>query len=242
MSAVTESAKGTRFINAGLAFTSTFSAMVATDESMRHKSYQLRHDVYCAEKGFEPCRKDEVENDEYDQYSQHGLIQHNFTEEVAGTVRYVMPTLSSHLLPIEASVSDCITEPKLHPSRFSRHDIGEVSRLAVIPSFRKNGEKRAKDAEAMKLVSTSLYFVAGALAVANKRTHTYVMVEPRLARAMRLVGVNFTQIGDVVDYHGERAPFYINSKTFLSELTAASFDLYSFIEKDVNRSLTPLSV
>tara|TARA_A200000159_G_scaffold140041_1_gene141944 strand:+ start:22824 stop:23552 length:729 start_codon:yes stop_codon:yes gene_type:complete len=242
MSVVTESRARTGFTDAGLAFTNAFSARVATDESMRHKSYRLRHDVYCVEKGFEPCRGDLVETDKYDLYSQHGLIQSNFTEEAAGSVRYVMPTSSSQLLPIEASCSDAITELKLHPSRFDRHDIGEVSRLAVIPAFRKNGKQGAKEAEAMKLVSTSLYFLAGALAVANKRTHNFVMIEPRLARAMRLVGVNFTQIGDVVDYHGERAPFYINSQTFLSELTPASFDLYSFIEKDLRRSLAPLSV
>ena len=38
------------------------------------------------------------------------------------------------------------------------------------------------------------------------------MVEPRLARSMKFVGLPFEQIGPVVDYHGKRAPFHIEPK------------------------------
>ena len=39
------------------------------------------------------------------------------------------------------------------------------------------------------------------------------MVEPRLARSMRFVGLPFEQIGPVIDYHGKRAPFYIQPQS-----------------------------
>jgi hypothetical protein len=38
------------------------------------------------------------------------------------------------------------------------------------------------------------------------------MIEPALARKMSAVGLTFIKIGNVVDYHGKRAPFYIHAE------------------------------
>ena len=41
--------------------------------------------------------------------------------------------------------------------------------------------------------------------------HVYVMMEPRLARCIKFIGINFHKLGEAVDYHGLRAPTnYIN--------------------------------
>jgi len=44
------------------------------------------------------------------------------------------------------------------------------------------------------------------------------MMEPRLARNMGFVGIKFRQIGPVVDYHGRRAPYYINAELLHAHL------------------------
>ena len=46
----------------------------------------------------------------------------------------------------------------------------------------------------------------------------FAMMEPRLARHLRRFGIIFQQMGDVVDYHGPRAAFYISRKTLLTYL------------------------
>lgn len=44
--------------------------------------------------------------------------------------------------------------------------------------------------------------------------HVYVMMEPRLASSMKFVGIKFIQIGKPIEYHGLRAPYYINPEIF----------------------------
>ena len=59
------------------------------------------------------------------------------------------------------------------------------------------------------------------------------MMEPRLARSMRFVGIKFDQIGPVVEYHGKRAPYYIN----LNLLTKSLRPGFAKMLADILRSI-----
>lgn len=215
-------------------FSSYLSPVVANSEALREEVFKIRHGVYCEELGFEPVRENGQEKDEFDSFSYHCLIRHIRSENYAGTVRIVRPSESNHLLPIEKYCSNSISNQGLNPANFARRDICEVSRLAVPKQFRRrqidNHQGSAvgtinqdiyseTELRCFPFIAVGLYFAAAALALENEIKHAYVMMEPRLARSMGFVGIKFQQIGPVVDYHGKRAPYYINQKLLNTKLS-----------------------
>lgn len=206
-------------------FSTYFESDVSNSDESKEASFSIRHNVYAEELKLEPVTRDMLETDAFDSHSFHCLIKHRVSNIFAGTVRIIQSRNDSERLPIEVYCEDSITEDKYHPKHFARHDIVEISRLAVPAQFRKRqmdnfdgaavGAINESTYSEMELrcfpfIAVGLYLTASAVLIKNNVEHCYVMVEPRLARSMRLVGLQFEQIGPVVDYHGQRAPFLIN--------------------------------
>ena len=82
-------------------------------------------------------------------------------------------------------------------------------------------------------IAVGLYFAAAALALENEIKHAYVMMEPRLARSMGFVGIKFKQIGPVVDYHGKRAPYYINQDLLHTKLSPSFLKMLKDIRENI---------
>lgn len=196
-------------------------------EQHKHNSYQIRHKVYCDELHFEPINEKGVESDHFDKHSYHCLIQHKSSGQYAGTVRLITSSDQSEKLPIELYCREAIAKPELFPDNFARNDICEISRLAVPAEFRRRKSDDFDGAavgginkdtysetelRCFPFIAVGLYLSATSILLEKDINHCYVMVEPRLARSMRFVGLPFEQIGPVVDYHGKRAPFYIQPK------------------------------
>ncbi|GAB5380357.1 MAG: hypothetical protein Alis3KO_10090 [Aliiglaciecola sp.] len=198
-------------------------------ESQEHKehSYNIRHQVYCEELHFEPENEQKLETDNFDSHSYHCLIQHKSSGNYAGTVRLIVSNSASQQLPIELYCKEAIQRPELFPDNFDRNDICEISRLAVPLQFRRrkmdnfdgaaigliNKEVYSEtELRCFPFIAVGLYLSATSILLHKNINHCYVMVEPRLARSMRFVGLPFEQIGPVVDYHGKRAPYYIQPK------------------------------
>lgn len=215
-------------------FAQFLTPVIANTDFKKDLVYKLRHNVYCDELNFEPIREDGLETDEFDAYSEYSLIQHIKSRTYAGTVRVVSPSNDEQLLPIEKYCLDTITETEYSPTNFNRDDICEISRLAVPAAFRRRKADKFvgaatggindfidsdKELRCFPFIAVGLYFSAAALVMKLGRKHAYVMMEPRLARSMGYVGIKFKQIGPVVDYHGRRAPYYINSDLLMSTLT-----------------------
>lgn len=203
-----------------------FIASIATSEELRNEAFKIRYDVFAKELGLEPLNDTELERTPSDDYSLLCLMSVSETLESCGTIRVVSPYHEHQLLPIEEYCLDAITEQAYHPSNFERDEICEISRLAVPSTFRRrnfdniNGagignirhlDFYKKNSRAFPLIAVCLYISAAAIAITSGRKHAYVMIEPSLARRMSSVGLCFKQIGDVVDYHGKRAPFYIHA-------------------------------
>ena len=231
-------------------FSTFLEPVVAQSECLKAESYQIRHNVYCEELGFEPLRDDSQEKDEFDTFSTPCLIKHKGSGHYAGTVRLVKPKESHQQLPIEKYCLNSITHETLNPTNFERHQVCEISRLAVPKEFRKRVMDQYQGAatgvinqytysedelRCFPFIAIGLYFSAAALVIHNDIKHTYVMMEPRLARSMRFIGIQFEQIGPVVDYHGKRAPFYINPTLLYQNLRPSFRIMLDDIQESVNK-------
>ncbi|WP_189406181.1 PEP-CTERM/exosortase system-associated acyltransferase [Alteromonas halophila] len=232
-------------------FATYLSPVLAENDALRDEAYRIRHKVYCEELSFEPEREDRLELDEFDAFSLHSLIKHYTSGNYAGTVRIVRPQEEGQQLPIEKYCLSSITDDKLNPANFARHQVCEVSRLAVPKEFRRRQTDQYSGAatgvinqstysetelRCFPFIAIGLYFSAAAIIVNKEIDHSYVMMEPRLARSMGFVGIKFKQIGPVVEYHGKRAPYYINPGMLYENLSPSFRVMLKRIEESLERS------
>ncbi len=218
----------------------------------------LRYQVYCKEFGFEreedcPGHK---EVDEYDTQAWHCLLEHKPSGMAAGCVRVVHVDTHDPIgqLPMERHCVDSFFDSDWRPDRLDRDSICEVSRLAVHGMFRRrNGEAATPigDIEALKLspdqirvfpiLAVSLFVAATLLCVHYRKQHAFAMMEPALARILRHTGLEFTQVGEVVHYHGKRAAFYIDSGEAHESIrrSSALSELCGYVEPTLLRGPLP---
>jgi N-acyl amino acid synthase of PEP-CTERM/exosortase system len=231
-------------------FTQYFAFEIADTTELKEQAFKIRHQVYCEELKYEPIQANGFEQDQFDSHSSYCLIKHFSSDLYAGTVRIVNSSSERHeILPIEQYCLDTITELQYAPSNFSRDEICEISRLAVPSIFRRRqvdkfpgaatgtfNEKTysEKELRCFPFIAIGLYFSAASLALKSGKRHAFVMMEPRLARNMRFVGIKFKQIGPVVNYHGRRAPYYINADLLNKNLSSGFKTMLNRIQKTIN--------
>ncbi|WP_231730938.1 PEP-CTERM/exosortase system-associated acyltransferase [Lacimicrobium alkaliphilum] len=224
----------------------------AGSEALQATSFRMRHQVYCEELKFEPQRASGLETDDFDPHSYHCVIEHKPSGKFAGTVRIVYSKSADELLPIEKYCSEAISCDENAPWDFPRTEICEISRLAVPEQFRRRqmdkfkgaatgviNEESYSEAElrCFPFIAVGLYMAAASIALEQGINHCFVMMEPRLARSLRLVGIPFKQIGPVVDYHGERAPYYINRQVLLDSLPPGFKKLLHYVQHEISSQL-----
>jgi N-acyl amino acid synthase of PEP-CTERM/exosortase system len=221
---------------------------LANTEELKREIYRLRHQVYCSELKFEAEKPDGIEADNFDEHSVHCFVRHVATNRMAGTVRLITSANQEQLLPIEKFCSHSITDKEFAPWLFPRQDVCEISRLAVLSDFRRRqvdqfagaatGAINIKSYSETELrcfpyIAICLYLAAASTAFRTDKKHAYVMMEPRLARSMAFIGIKFKQLGEPIEYHGRRAPYYINREMFLSELSPGYRKLLASIEREL---------
>ncbi len=121
------------------AYHKTFKVVRADTDLMREKAYHLRHKVFVEENGWvNKAGLDRIETDAYDERAVHYLLIHRLTNEVAGTVRFVLPHEDNPKtsLPLQ----ECCDHPLLGIDD-KVMQLGEISRLCMAPFFR----RREKD-------------------------------------------------------------------------------------------------
>lgn len=233
---------------------------LANTTALKQEVYRLRHDVYCSELKFEDEQPTKMECDDFDTHSVHCFVRHVSSNRMAGTVRLITSASNEQQLPIEKFCSHSITDLEFAPWQYPREDICEISRLAVLKDFRRRqvddfagaatgaiNIESFSDTElrCFPYIAICLYLAAASTAFRTDKKHAYVMMEPRLARSMAFVGIKFKQLGAPIDYHGKRAPYYINRQMFLGELSSGYKKLLASIEReleysDKNRNLVEL--
>jgi N-acyl amino acid synthase of PEP-CTERM/exosortase system len=226
-------------LNLSSGFQRYFDIAPAVSDELQDQAYGIRHRVYCEELGFEPVREDRRERDPYDSRAMHVLVRSMKADRYVACARLVRvdPDDPSSLLPVEKACAHTIDRSILDPAQLPRDRIAEISRLAIVPEFRKRkGEQHTAiavseadfgkvDLPRFPYIQVSLYLGAIALAKHLGVETIFVLTEPRLAAHLWKLGVRIRRIGGPVEHRGERVP---------STMAVSS------IEENLPRSVRPL--
>ncbi|MCP5196320.1 MAG: PEP-CTERM/exosortase system-associated acyltransferase [Gammaproteobacteria bacterium] len=207
-------------------FSKYFQIQIVDTPDLLQKVHQIRYEVFCKEFHFE--REEDcpggLEQDDYDDQSIHCLIIHRSSNSSAGCIRLIQAREgdSQQLLPIERYCGASLHPGATHPSQLPREGLCEISRLAVSSIFRRRrGESESPAGTAQEavigneveyrtfpLLSLTLFLTVLSVATIARQRHSLAVMEPWLARQLRIMGFSFQQIGEIADYHGARAPFH----------------------------------
>lgn len=232
------------------AFLNYFDVDLVTSAEQRDQVADIRYRVYCEEFGYEPASAypNKRETDEFDAHSLHCLVTHRRSKFPAGCVRLICAS-EDHSLPLETNCLENVYVDYLDSLMGNARDnVGEVSRLAVDPAFRKRpgenhtriGEFDAVDCCHQERRTFSMISVAGVLAAVamsslEQRSEIYTMMEPNLPRLLRRAGIMALKAGDSMDYHGRRAPYYISTESSLANMRDDMQRFYAVIYQRLSR-------
>ena len=233
-------------------FDQSFCVIPANTAELREKVYQLRHQVYCEELGYEPLRASGLEHDAFDERSIHCLLFHNASQTYAGCVRLVLPDGqdSEEPLPFENSCGQALEWDFDPEGQTPRENYGEISRLAITANFRRrrseapSGDDSAdlldasadNDRRLFPSVALGLYVAITAMGLNQGLDGVFAMMEPRLARQLRRFGIVFTQVGAQVEHRGVRAPFFIHRNGLFDNLKPQCQLLLASIQQQLQLS------
>ena len=237
-------------LNLRRGFSHYFRYVPALTPELAKEVYRIRHKVYCEDLKFEATRTDGMETDEYDAHSLYGLVQSTKTGEYVGCARLILPCPGdpNKSFPVENSCAQTMDRRLFDSRAVPRQKIGEVSRLAVIASYRRRKGEEHRPAPVddesfgtekqprFPYIPFALYFGCAALARKSGIDHVLVLTEPRLSSHFRKLGMNIQQIGEGVEHRGHRVPSVINAKTFPQDIHFAMRSLYGLIEEEVERA------
>ncbi len=226
-----------------------FEVVIADTDDLRDEVYRIRYEVYCLELGYENKRKfpDQRERDEFDEQARHCLLRHRETGRFAGCVRLI--TKRTHedpqRLPFEKHCWQSLDANFMYELRAQHSSYGEISRLAVPAYFRRRkGEKlhpigdtcdgnSLQEARYIPHIAMGLYLAAACIGLEKGIEGAFAMMEPRLARHLRRFGIHFQQAGDLTDYHGDRAAYYITRSQLLADLHPELEQILTAINRDL---------
>jgi N-acyl amino acid synthase of PEP-CTERM/exosortase system len=235
----------------GQTFLRRFELIPALDDVSKDQVFQIRHEVYCQDLGWEPIRKDRREFDEFDNHSFHCLLRGRSTKELVGCARLIVARVDdpSDPLPFEQTCREVLDRGIIDPQQLARSSLGEVSRLAVMRTFRqRKGEAVSamtiseEDFQSMAprtrfpFIPVSLYLGIAAIAQQIGVEHLFVLTEPRLASHLARIGFDIRPIGGSVDHRGTRVPSLLRSSKIVNELRPMIRPLFRVIEKEIGEA------
>lgn len=223
-----------------------FQVILADTPELRAVAFRLRYRVYCLEFGYEPKDRfpDGQEFDAFDESSWHALVVHRESGDAAACVRLVpaVTARGNRLLPFEKNCLQHLNRERIEALNVPRETVCEISRLAVDRSFRRRrGEELTRfgyahhfdftkeEARILPLIAVSAYLAATALTELTSRRNVFAMMETFLPRLMSRVGIRFEKVGDDIDYHGLRAPYFIRTESALESMAGDLTALYEGI-------------
>lgn len=237
-------------------FDEFFEIKLADTQDLKNESYKIRHTVYAQELGWEPISPNEMEIDECDPYAFSILLVHKRTGKFAGTARLVIPPSSKpdSKLPFELHCAESLNRDIVDPDTIKRGSFGEISRLSVPNQFRRRVSENNQpfvlnessvgdifsEQERRNFPNIAIGLYLGVIAMVNmcNHSHMFVVVEPRLNKRLRRLGLHFQQCGEDMDYHGVRALFCLERKDFTKNLNAEVFELYKLLEQQLQKQMT----
>lgn len=225
-------------------FARRFELVIAHSDAARERAFALRHRVFREELKYQlGSDRAFLEHDEYDQNSVLCLLKHRESGLDAGCLRVVLVPDAFKKLPFEEYYDLALLTSPLSPRTFERSEICEVSRLAVHPAFRKKSAdpgERGWRHESPAMISLSLFLAATALVGLLGTPNVFAVLEPKFNRMLGAAGLRFEQIGEIIEYCGKRAPYYIHQPTAECLLPDALRPLFELIRARLTVEFAPL--
>ncbi|MGR9036195.1 MAG: PEP-CTERM/exosortase system-associated acyltransferase [Gammaproteobacteria bacterium] len=226
-----------------------FFTLEATTPELKNQAYTIRYQVYYEEHKMvsEHNISGKTETDIWDQNSIHSLLFHKPSNEPIGTIRIIpLATSVTHTLPLEEHYSKPFDFNSTFISHLRQGRTGEVSRMAILSSFRRRNSdyvysNKPDDNDSLskekrfifKYIPMYLAFSANILVEKEKLDYVVSLMEPGLARLLIRFGIKLKQIGEPMDYYGMRAPYLIFTGETYSNLSFEYKGLYDVIKKEL---------
>ena len=226
-----------------------FAVEVANTPELATEAYQLRYSVYCEEFHYEDeaAFPEQTESDDFDGHSINCLIRHRPSGLAAGCIR-VVNAGDGLDLPLEKYCIESI-HPKFREFLAGeRGDICEFSRLAVNRTFRRRpkesmsrigrdpNEELSRDEErTFPLIAVAAFLSSFAIADLTERGSVFAMMEPFLPRMLKRSGIAPESAGSEIDYHGQRAAYFITTQNAVGSLNPELSQLYDALKQEIQR-------
>jgi len=227
--------------------------MVASAKHMEDV-YRIRYRVYCEEFGYEPADAFPLkqEMDEFDARSSHCLVTHKSTGRPAGCARLVHVNEQT-LMPMEEFCSSSLDRKIMESFNGKRETMCEFSRLAVDGAFRRRAGEHAtrfgeitsldctkRELRTFSVIAVSTILAAFAMSDLIGRPNCFAMMEPFLPRLLKRSGIIVHPVGEEVDYHGIRAPYYFETHETVGGMSEEMREFYQVIRTSFSASETQL--
>ncbi|MFC6439826.1 PEP-CTERM/exosortase system-associated acyltransferase [Bowmanella sp. JS7-9] len=214
-------------------FSRYFTLHIANDEHEKRLCYQTRHQVFAEELKQHLPSSQRIDNDEFDAYSVIGFVRHKSSGACAGTVRLVLPHHAGQPLPVERAASAALRLEANHPHHFHPTSICEISKLAIPAHFRRRSVDRGgwqatadgvhpqadlQNSRLLPYLGMALYFLAFSLSRYYHVQYGYVVLQPRMARTMALLGIELIPVGKPFEQHGQRQAYLYMPERVLTAL------------------------
>ena len=221
------------------AYQKAFRILRADSNALRNIAFRLRYQIYCHDNRISDgngAEQDEaLEKDAYDDHSLHYLLYHKLTDEAVGTVRVVVPREDKklHSFPLQF-ICD-------HPLLHMEDRVGsfcEVSKLCMIPSFRKRpgdgnilpgyfDQDQTLQMEAGMSVTyrrvipfAPLGLIRAAFEGALDRglSDCLCILDPEQLYALQRIGLSYRVLGPRIELNGPQQPVIFNIKHALDNM------------------------
>ena len=197
-----------------------FEVELADTPAAIREAQQLRHQVFCVERGILPGHAAHAfEEDEFDPRSRHVTLRCRNSGALVGTVRLV--TQAHPWTPASLPMLRYCDPGLLRD--LPAHTTGEISRFSL--SKRRRSEGAAPD----PLLRLGL--MQGILRASRELglTHWCALMEPTLLRLMSASGVRFLPLGPLVEAYGKRQPAVAAIDFALADGRRRRPDLYNLL-------------
>lgn len=229
-----------------------FYTVKATTPEQLKQAFNIRYEVYYDEyKWPEPQPDDNhLESDIWDQFSIHSLLYHKPSNQPVAYIRVIpLETSTTHALPFEEHYVDSLDFHDTSITHLRQGRTGEVSRMAILPSFRRRASDKNYSYETdentissgnkrfpINYMPMSLAFTAIILMLEERLDYGAALMEPRLARLLVRFGIEIKEIGKPIDYYGLRAPYLIFPNTTYSNLPHEYKALFDIIKQELRNT------
>lgn len=226
-----------------------FRMLKATSPEMKEMAFNIRYQVYFEEQHMilTDTLRERLETDLWDPCSIHALLYHKPSGQPIGNVRLIPLDISpTKTLPVE--------EHYPMPFDFSQAPVKdirggktvEVSRMLILSSFRRRkndllydfendqpnnfkNDKRLTD----NYLPVCMILAATILTLEEGFDYGIGLMEPRMARFAARFGVGLSQIGEPVDFFGQRAPYLLFPHKIYQSLSPDYQALYDTIKSEL---------